>query len=402
MGEGEGDVRSWVERIRQTALPAVGDLPDGLLDDYLPLLVDAAVFGVPPDKAQLSAVRAHGRQAAEAGLSAGHGIDLYLSVGRRVWEELPQPVRQRPNSEVRAAAEALLRVLTDAVAAFAQGHSDALRDIIRREETLRRELVNDLLSGDVHASSLAARAEPFGLDLTQANEVAVARPTRPLESSPLSGSLVERQILDHFGDRNALVAMRDGDVVVVRLATAGRTAVSPPTDARSSASNLAKVLYDELMRLHRGAPWQVGLGGVHVGVYGIASSFDEAREALTLASRMDIKVPIIASREVAPYRVLARHPDVLRELVVEVLSPLTTARGGPRPLIDTLLSYFANGCVSTATAAELHMSVRAVTYRVNRVATLTGYDASRPGDRYSLWTAALGARLLNWPEDDNG
>jgi DNA-binding PucR family transcriptional regulator len=81
-----------------------------------------------------------------------------------------------------------------------------------------------------------------------------------------------------------------------------------------------------------------------------------------------------------------------------VLNPLGKARGGPQPLVDTLAAYFNCGCVATTTATTLHLSVRAVTYRLDRVKTLTGFDALDPAHRFTLQAAVLGARLLGWPE----
>jgi DNA-binding PucR family transcriptional regulator len=46
----------------------------------------------------------------------------------------------------------------------------------------------------------------------------------------------------------------------------------------------------------------------------------------------------------------------------------------------------------------MHLSVRAVTYRLARVQQLTGYDPVAPEQRYTLETAVLGARMLGWPE----
>jgi len=41
-----------------------------------------------------------------------------------------------------------------------------------------------------------------------------------------------------------------------------------------------------------------------------------------------------------------------------------------------------------------------VTYRLQRIRTLTGYDPSDPADRFTLQAAVLGARALDWPESD--
>lgn len=80
-----------------------------------------------------------------------------------------------------------------------------------------------------------------------------------------------------------------------------------------------------------------------------------------------------------------------------VLGGLEQARGGPQPLLNTLTAYFASGCLNTATARRLEMSVRTVAYRLSRIRQLTGHDPTDPDQRYILQTAALGARLLDWP-----
>jgi hypothetical protein len=127
-------------------------------------------------------VRLLGRRAAESGISARRGADLYPSAARRVWLELPAVIRERDSAAVRSAAEALLLVMEGAAAAFAEGHAQAGREMVRWEETLRRELVEGLLRGDGHLGELVERAEPFGLDLTRAHQVALARPGQRLSS----------------------------------------------------------------------------------------------------------------------------------------------------------------------------------------------------------------------------
>jgi DNA-binding PucR family transcriptional regulator len=46
------------------------------------------------------------------------------------------------------------------------------------------------------------------------------------------------------------------------------------------------------------------------------------------------------------------------------------------------------------------MSVRTVTYRLARVKTLTGHDATDAAQRFALQVAVLGARLLDWPAQE--
>jgi DNA-binding PucR family transcriptional regulator len=43
------------------------------------------------------------------------------------------------------------------------------------------------------------------------------------------------------------------------------------------------------------------------------------------------------------------------------------------------------------------ISARTVTYRLERVARLTGYSATDPTQRFTLEAAVLGAKLTDWP-----
>jgi sugar diacid utilization regulator len=386
----------WLDRVAELASQDAGGVSSDLLGDYLPMLAEAATFGKFPGRSQIDAVRQQGRRAVEQRVAVGRGVDLYLSAARRVWTELPAVIRARDSAAVRAAATAVLQVVDDAVAAFAEGYAEAGRERMRREEALRRELVEDLLRGDAHLSELVERAEPFGLDLTRAHQVALAEPRQRLSSIAAATTALERVVLDRFGDRDVLVATKDGRVVVIALADA--TGAPSKSDGLKSTGDLGKIVHAELNRLRHGSPWRVAVGRAHPGAYGIARSYEEAREGLTMASRMRLDEPVIETRDVLTYRVLARDQPAIVDLVESVLTPLRQARGGARPLLDTMAVYFDSGCVATAAAARLHLSVRAVTYRLARVKSLTGFDPVDPGDRFTLQVAVLGARLLGWPD----
>jgi sugar diacid utilization regulator len=386
----------WLVRVAEAASQDAGGVSSEFLGNYLPMLAEAASLVRFPARAEIEAVRLLGRHAAEQGVSVGRGVDLYLSAARRVWGELPAVVRERDNSAVRAAAGAVLQVVDDAVASFAEGHAEAGRELVRREETLRRELVEDLLRGDAHLSALVERAEPFGLDLTRAHQVALAQPAQRLSSIEAATSALERVVLDRFGDRDVLVATKEGLVVVLALADA--TGAPSTSGGLATTGHLGRIVHGELSRLRRGSPWRVAVGRAHPGAYGIARSYEEAREGLTMAARMRLDEPIVETRDLLTYRVLARDQPALVDLVYSVLNPLAQARGGAGPLVETLSAYFDCGCVATAAASKLHLSVRAVTYRLDRVRSLSGFDPMDPAHRFTLHAAVLGAKLLGWPE----
>jgi hypothetical protein len=281
----------------------------------LSMLAKAAISGQAPGRVENQAVRRQGRRAAEEGVAVGRGVDLYLSAARRVWAEVPAVIRRRDNTAVRAAAAAVLRAVDEAVAAFAEGHSEAGRELVRREESLRRDLVDDLLRGDAHLSRLVERAEPFGLDLTRAHQVALAQPARRLPSIAAATSALERVVLDRFGDRDVLVATKEGLVVVLALAEA--TGAPDTSMGPATTGSLGKTVHDELSRLRRGSPWRIAVGRAHPGAYGISRSYEEAREGLTMAARMHLDSPIVEARDLLTYRVLARDLPALTDLVYD-------------------------------------------------------------------------------------
>jgi sugar diacid utilization regulator len=389
---------AWLIAVADAASRDSGGVPVELLGDYLPMLADAAIKGRRPREVDLEAVKDLGIRAAEHGVAAGALIDLYLSAAWRLWAELPMEVLKRDRDAVRAAASAVLHVIDDAVATLAEAYAEARRRMVRSEETQRRELIDDLLRGDSNLGELVERTEPFGLDLTRPHQVLLAAPNERLPDVEAASSALERRILDWVGDRDVLVATKDGLLVVV--APAGLMSRGQPAPRERVKDDIGVLIEAELTRLQRGGPWRVTVGRPHPGAYGIARSYEEAREALTMARTLNLDSPVTHADDLLIYRVLTRDQPAIVDLVHTVLSPLSLARDGAEPLLDTLSAYFEAGGVATEAALRLHLSVRAVTYRLDRVRTLTGYDPTSPAQRFTVHAAVLGAKLLGWPQRD--
>ena len=277
---------------------------------------------------------------------------------------------------------------------LAEGYNDARRQMVRWEETLRREFIEDLLRGDADVGRLVERAEPFGLDMARPHQVALAAPTGRLNDAEPAISPLEHAVVHWAGDRDVLVATKDGFIVVI---TPADTDVPGP---RTGPKTLGDLMLTELSRSSRGRPWRVTAGRPYPGSYGIARSYEEAREGLAMAVRLHLDTPLIQAEQLLVYRVLLRDQPAIVDLVQSVLGQLVHSRGGAEPLLATLDAYFATGGVTTETARRLHLSVRAVTYRLDRIKTLTGYDPTDPAQRFTINTAVLGAKLLGWPKHD--
>lgn len=385
-----GPDEAWFTEIAQAA---AGDVPAAteLLVEYLTLLADAAIFLRRPREHEAAVVRELGRRAAEQGVPAGRVVDLYLSAAWRMWRDLPDVVPYRDRDTVRASAEAVLRAVGEAITILVDSYDVAGREMIRREEALRRELIDDLLRGDADVARMVERAEPFGLDLGRAHQVALAAAAGGLADTDTAVSMLERVILDRFGDREVLVATKDGLLVVLIPET------SRSTSPRSGSVEVGELIHATLTRHRASSPWLVATGRAYPGSYGIARSYEEAREALLLAQQLELDTAVVDARDMLIYRVLMRDRAAMADLVQEVLGPLTQARGGPEPLLRTLEAYFATGEVATESARRLHVSVRTVTYRLAKVRDLTGHDPTDPAQRFILHAAVIGARLLEWP-----
>ena len=371
-----------------------GGVPVELLGDFLPVLVAAVEAGEPIPPTRLRAYGALGQRAAGQGVALRALLDLYLSACWRLWPLLPtvRSARRRPQGVV-AAGQVMLHAADDVVAALAEGFQLARRALVRSQEAARREFIDDLLTGATDVVGLLHRATGFGLDLTGPHAVAIVDAERPFDDgSPLLTTL-ERSILGTKADAPPLLASKEGRLVVVFAA---------PDDAA-----VAQVVdrLDTTLRRNRTGRYsvgraRVGLGRAAAGADGVVTSFREASDALELANRLSLDAAVVDARDVLVYRMLLRDRDALRDLVETALGPLRTARGGARPLVDTLAAWFTRGGNAAATARELHLSVRAVTYRLQRVRDLTGLDPDTPPDRFTLHVAVLGAQLLDWPTAD--
>ncbi|MGV9311103.1 PucR family transcriptional regulator [Streptomyces sp. NPDC003691] len=337
---------------------------------YIRILADACTTGRRLTRDERESLRAGGERAAEAGTGLRELVREQLTAAETLRAGLP-----------RTAADHLLSVVTEAVDVFAEGHERAQRLAVRRQEAARREFIDDLLYGRSDLGRLAARAERFGLVLSQAHAVAVAEGPEPYDDGYPVTRQVEASLLARFGDRHLLLTTKDGRLICIA-----------PGDQEDVLRYFAKQAYAAT------DGGRIAVGRAHPGPGGVVHSYEEALNALDLASRMNLDAPVLHAADLLVYPVLTRDRQAMADLVGSVLGPLRTARGGARPLLDTLTAYFDTGCTAAEAARRLSLSVRAMTYRLDRIHKLTGADPGDPVHRYTLQTAVIGARLLGWPE----
>ncbi|MEU8887840.1 helix-turn-helix domain-containing protein [Streptomyces sp. NPDC048442] len=348
------------------------DVPDGYeeyVEGYARILHQVADTGRRLTRDELDARRALGERAAESGLGLRAVVRTYLTATRESW----------PHTAT-GTSEEVLAAVGQAVDAVAEGYERAQRMAVRQEEGARREFIDDLLHGRSDLGRLAARAERFGLRFSRAHAVAVAEGPDAFEDGDAVSRAVESSLTARFVDRRILVASKDGRLVCI--------APGEHSDVLHHFAKQVHAATDEVL---------VAVGRPHPGAGGVVHSYEEALGALGFAERMGLEGPVLYAADLLVFPVLGRDQQALVDLVRSALGPLAQARGGAGPLVETLRVYFDAGCVSAEAARRLNLSVRALTYRLERIHRLTGADPADPLRRYTLQTAVIGARMLDWP-----
>lgn len=376
--------------ITRAASREAGGVPPGLLADYLPAVLDAAATGRRLAALELARYSRSGEQAAESGVTLRGLVDLFLSATWRLWRELPDG--EGSIAALRASGLAVLRAADDAVAAAADGFERAHLSIARREEAERIEFVDDVLSGRGGLPDVLARGERLGLRLAGPHQVVLAGYAAGIVAARPLGLEIDRLVAGAAAPSPSLTVTRGGRLVAVTGVTDG-----------GEGRRIAVALTRALARGHPDAarddprPWRIALGRPHPGPSGVLRSYDEASDALDVAQRLGLPDPVVDAADLLVYQVLLRDRAAITDLVGSALAPLEDARGGAGPLLATLEAYYSCGGVAARAARRLHLSVRAVTYRLARIKALTGHDPADPAQALALHVAVIGARLLDWP-----
>ncbi|MEU7524400.1 PucR family transcriptional regulator [Saccharothrix sp. NPDC042600] len=278
-------------------------VPADLLDGYPEALAEVSAGGGRLSVEHLESRRAVGAVAAERGVSMRGAIDLYLSATWLAWPSLPG-VRGSTGAEMfSAVGKAVFRAADAAVGALAEGYEEARRWAVRREESSRREFVDDLLDGR-NLGELAERAERVGFRLAARTVVAVAW----IEESFVDGSApvcrVDAALRGRVEARDVLVTTKDGLLVCV-------------------GPERLIGLVEEFVRLvgaavGDGVAWRVGVGLAEDGPGGPVRSFGQARDALDVAVRLDLPGRVHRASDLLLFQVLGRDRAALEGLVSAV------------------------------------------------------------------------------------
>jgi purine catabolism regulator len=146
----------------------------------------------------------------------------------------------------------------------------------------------------------------------------------------------------------------------------------------------------------RPATASAGIGNLAKSVSELARSHVEARQALRLSRRAGARTRVTSYRSLGAFRLLleVQSPEALRGFVGEVLGPLLKyAESRETPLLETLEALAAARWIRRAAARALGIHINSMTYRIERIETLTGMSLDEPETRVAV-AIALRARAM--------
>lgn len=373
-------------------LAAPDDPAGDLVAHYLGTLLDLVAARRPASQVEIDIFRGLGDQAAGHAVPSVHVIRLLSASTCALWPRLPEFLLTsggypQSRADVIGVGTLVWETAHAAISAVIAGHEEAQRHAVLRGHGLDQRFLADLLSGTADVAHLLELAEQVGFHFAVPHFATVVAAEGGFTDTGRLLRSLEAAVRVRAGRADALVGEYRGDMVIV---------MSAAPDSQQQIGRALAGLW-ETADAPLGSRWRAGMGRAWQGLRGVGLSYHDAREALNLSHQLGSDERIVPPGRLLLYRVLLRDRRAMADLVRCVLGPLCDAHNGPEPFLDTLDEYFTAGGVLTETARALHLSVRAVSYRFDRIRALTGNDINVPMERLMLQMAVMGARLLDWP-----
>jgi sugar diacid utilization regulator len=251
-----------------------------------------------------------------------------------------------------------------------------LQRLAETELRVRRDLVEELLSGTDEESALA-RAQALGYDLERRHRVVVVEGGGRTQDEEAFLHAVRRSA--RVVNVGSLLVSRGGAVVVL-------------SDAEPDWERFRSAVLTEL----GGGRCRVGVDGWCERPGGYPRSYREAQLALKMQGSVRAGDRATCYDDLGVYRILCevQDPAAVERLVRQWLGSLLDYDARKHSeLIVTLGCYLECGSYDgTAAALSVHRST--VKYRLQRIREISGHDLADPGTSFNLHLATLAWRTL--------
>jgi sugar diacid utilization regulator/putative methionine-R-sulfoxide reductase with GAF domain len=265
------------------------------------------------------------------------------------------------------------------------------------ERRLRGDLVEEVLAGGLEgdeAERVARQAERLGHRLPQRAWVMVLEPDDDETEAGLTAPGRQDRLDSAL---SGIVRSRLPDALTL-VRSASAVFLVPDevaTDLAAIEKLAAQILAGAAPAMKPGSA-SVGIGNLANSVGELARSHLEARQALRLTRRAGGRGRVASYRSLGAFRLLleVQSPDALRRFVDELLGTLLSyAQSRDTPLLETLEALSAARWVRRAAARNLGIHINSMSYRVERIQSLTGLQLDDPETRVAI-SIALRARTM--------
>ncbi|MFI9510443.1 PucR family transcriptional regulator [Nocardia sp. NPDC052566] len=372
--------RDMLTGVLQT-VPDYRELPAELIGVELPraaeanlrLFLNSLIEGRPPHGDELAELVEVAVRRARAGVPIDTVLSVYHHGAIAAWNSMAAgAVTPEQREQLLAAVPFVLGYLGAVTPGVAGAYLRERQDLHWEQREAKRAVAHALL----HGKPVDLLAERFGIALDGGFQVLVFRFVEP--EGPSGGG--SRPVLrlthsevDALSPRALSIFDRTGGVVLL-----------PAGEDESTTKPAGFVT-----RLATGAGVRTvaGLASATTAAE-VGAAAEEAGEIARLAGQLKRPTGLYRMADLALQYQLAR-PGPARTWLLSLLTPL---EGQPH-LLDALRALIDHGYNRQDAAAALVVHRNTLNYRLHRIATLTGYDPSRP-EHAQLFAAALTAHAL--------
>ncbi|GAB4372215.1 MAG: hypothetical protein Kow00121_14370 [Elainellaceae cyanobacterium] len=299
-------------------------------------------------------------------------------------------------------------------------HQISHPQLLPNQQALKNQVIHNLLHGQItDEATTIQQAKLLGLDLAPPRAVILINATDfvhgdsssewyGLEMSGVEERKRSQQIVNsivsffHLPNDTICADLGDGEFAVLKASDTknlepwAADALSSSEISSSSWTNLEalkragnallKRLYSDVE-----AAISVGIGRYHPGILGLSRSYQDARVALRLGRQFNgqNRVYCLDSLGIAAFACVADERTKV-ELAMHLLSPLD----GENDLLETLRVFFEEDCALLATAKRLLIHRNTLSYRLEKIASLTGLDPRRFDEAIQIRLALLLRELI--------
>lgn len=347
------------------------------------------------------------------------GIGGRVAVGRRASSahDLRVPIRLHGHTghvivSEPVGGESISPRLAQALVDLVVDQTAVVSKLPNRDE-LKSKFIHDLLRGQIgDEADILREAQILGMDFTRPRAVFLIDASdyvlawgRGATRYETSEALVRRRahhvinsVVRFFNLPSATICAYIGDGEVAVLKASSTQDLAPWTDRAEKIDHLApswanlpaqkragRALMTWLLRDTKAAI-SIGIGRYHPGIAGLSRSYQDARVALSLGSRFQGKNQVHCLDELGVAAFVGISDERIKmDLAVHLLSPLDQ----DKELLETLARFFDENCCPSRTANRLSIHRNTLSYRLDKIASLTGLDPRRFDDAVQVRLALL-------------